>query len=213
MAIMTGPTLMFEHCLDELKGWPDESALDFDAYLAGPSTTTPPFAGVDVDPVYGGACVHVNPQGEFILGVGPTDMAIFLLQGSHELDVNNPGGNNWTQIAPTGKMSGLVATGAYELETTEFDPTVTGAGGALIVPGQQLTSPQQTDITVAGGDLTQAGKLFSHVNWNSGPPAVPGGALVTRATHPIVAVCSRQTHINHHRVYVTSFWPVYLPTG
>ena len=144
MATMTGPILMFEHCLDELKGWPDESALDFDAHLAGPSTTTPPYQGVDVDPVYGGACVHVGSDGMFRLGCGPTDMAIFLLQGSHELDVNNPGGNNWTQIAPTGKMSGLVATGAYELETTEFDPTVVGPGGNMIVPGQQLTSPRRS---------------------------------------------------------------------
>jgi hypothetical protein len=188
--------MMFEHCLDELKGWPDESALDFDAFLS---------SNVTVDPVYGGACVHVNAQGEFELGVGPIDMGIFLLQGSHELDVSNPGGTNWTPIAPTGKMSGLVATGAYELETTEMDPAVV-AGTAAITPGQQLHAPLQSQIT--GTDLTSAGKLFASATWPGG-----GGALITRATFSICAVCSRHSHVNHHRVPVVSFWPCYLPMG
>ena len=205
--LLTGPTLMFQHCLDELKGWPDESALDFDAFLAGPTQTGPPVVpGVDVDPVYGGTCVHVNAAGEFMLGVGPTDMGIFLLQGSHELDVNNYGGNNWTPIAPTGKMSGLVATGAYELETTEFDPAI-AAGVGAITPGQQMTAPTQSAITT-GTDLTAAGKLFASATWPGG-----SGALVTRATFPICAVCSRHSHQNHHRVMVVSFWPVYVPMG
>ena len=99
MAAASGPILMYNHCLDELKGWPDEAALDFDAHLS-PNTK--------VDPLYGGRVVHVNSAGEFEPGISGTQMAIFLLQGSHELDVNNYGGNEWTAIAPTGKMSGLV---------------------------------------------------------------------------------------------------------
>jgi len=143
-------------------------------------------------------------------------MGIFLLQGSHELDVANPGGNNWTPIAPAGpngnpigKMSGLVATGAYELETTEFDPTTTIFGGANvhpnIVPGQMLTAPTEAAITT-GTDKSMAGKLFAFANW-------PGGAgdAVIAKNYPVCAVCSRVTHWNHHRVPVTSFWPVYLP--
>lgn len=194
---MTGPTLMFEHCLDELKGWPDESALDFDAFL-----DSTPANKVTVDPVYGGSCVHVNQGGFFQLGIGPTDMGIFLLQGSHELDVNNFGGNNWTAIAPTGKMSGLVATGAYELETTEFYQT--GIGTPEYVPGTQLTSPREADVT--GTDKSPAGKLFASRSWNA-----PGGANVSSKTDPICAVVSRKSHVNHHRVWVVSFWPVYIP--
>ena len=201
----TGPTMMFEHCLDELKGWPDESALDFDAFLE-----TDPLATetVTVDPIYGGSCVHVNANGNFVLGVSPTSMGIFLLQGSHELDVNNAGGNNWTPIAPTGKMSGLVATGAYELETTEFDLNST------FVPGDQLTSPPEASLpTGAGADHTMAGKLFNKRNWLTGAaPGTPGtGAKITNQTDPICAVVSRGSHVNHNRVMVVSFWPVYLP--
>jgi hypothetical protein len=203
----TGPMMMFQHCLDELKGWPDESALDYDAFLAPSGTNSaapaPPLY-VNVAPVYGGACVHVNSLGQFVLGVGPTDMAIFLLQGSQELDVGNPGGNNWTPIAPTGKMSGLVATGAYELETTEFDPTV---ACTTFLPGMQLTSPLETAIT--GTDLTSAGKLFAQTNW----PGGTAGTAVKGTANPVCAVASRIGHINHNKVPVVSFWPVYVPLG
>jgi hypothetical protein len=208
MSTATGPVLMFQHCLDELKGWPDEAALDFDAFLAPPGA-----GGVNVDPVYGGTCVHVNAGGEFVLGVGPADMGIFLLQGSHELDVNNFGGNQWYPIAPTGKMSGLVCTGAYELETTEFyygpptgtppAPPTTPALG-MYTPGMQLTSP--TEAMITGTDLTAAGKLFATMAWPGG-----AGGPVMGSTGPVCAVVSRANHINHHRVPVLSFWPVYVP--
>jgi hypothetical protein len=192
---ITGPTLMFQHCLDELKGWPDEAALDFDAYLS---------SNVTVDPVYGGMVVHVNRDplgGKFELGIGPSDMGIFLLQGSHELDVNNAGGNQWYAIAPTGKMSGLVAAGGFELESTEFDQT------ASYLPGDQLTSPTEAMITT-GTDKTAAGRLFNKTNW---PGAATAGTAVSSKALPVCAVVSRMNHINHHRVPVVSFWPVYIP--
>lgn len=196
---ITGPALMFTHCLDELKGWPDEAALDFDAFLAGPGA-----GGVNVDPVYGGACVHVNANGQFVLGVSGAAMGIFLLQGSHELDVNNFGGNEWYQIAPTGKMSGLVATGAFELETTEFDQSM---AIGTITPGMQMTSPTEAMITPTT-DLTAAGKLFAQTNW---PGATTHGTAVAGSAMAVCAVCSRANHYNHHRVPVVSFWPVYVP--
>jgi hypothetical protein len=193
------PDMMYEHCLDELKGWPDENALDFDAFMSG---------NVTVVPVYGGTCVHVNPVGEFELGVGPTDMGIFLLQGSQEYDVSNYGGNNWTAIAPTGKMSGLVASGSYELETTEFYQMATPPAppATEYVPGQQLTAP--TEALITGTDKSMAGKLFNTTAWNT-----PPGAAVVNTANPVCAVVSRANHINHHRVPVLSFWPVYVPVG
>jgi len=188
---MSVPMMMFEHCLDELKGWPDEAALDFDAHLS---------PNVSVDPVFGGTCVHVNQDGQFELGVGDTDMGIFLLQGSHELDVANPGGNHWVAIAPTGKMSGLVAVGGFELETTEFyqGPSVE------LVPGNSLTAPTEARIT--GTNKVMAGKLFKTRAWAGGD-----NGAVTPGTDPVCATVSRRNHINHHRVPVASFWPVYIP--
>jgi hypothetical protein len=188
---MPGPTMMFEHCLDELKGWPDESALDFDAHLS---------PNVTVDPVFGGTCVHVNQDGQFELGVGNSDVGIFLLQGSQELDVSNPGGNHWVAIAPTGKMSGLVALGGFELETTEFNQGT----GVEYVPGNQLTAP--TEAVITGTNKVMAGKLFKTRGWAGG-----NNAAVAAGRDPICAVVSRRNHINHHRVPVVTFWPTYIP--
>jgi hypothetical protein len=182
---------MFEHCIDELKGWPFESAVDFDAHLS-PSVT--------VEPIYGGSVVHLNANGQFELGCKGTQMAIFLLNRSDDYDVANPGGNNWVAISPTGKMSGLVACGGYELETTEFEQAV----GLDYLPNDPLHSPTEDQIT--GTDKTMAGKLFKRRGWAGGG----GGALVP-GTDAICAVVSRRNHINHHRVPVVTFWPVYHP--
>lgn len=188
---MPGPTMMFEHCLDELKGWPDESAVDFDAHLS---------PNVSVDPVYGGTVVHLNQQGQFELGAKGTHMGIFLLQGSHELDVSNPGGVHWVAINPTGKMSGLVAIGGYELETTEFEQ----APGLDYFPNDVLHAPTEDQIT--GPNKVMAGKLFKRNAWNGAP-----GTALQLGVNNVCAVVSRRNHINHNRVPVLTFWPVYQP--
>jgi hypothetical protein len=191
---MPAPMQMFEHCLDELKGWPDESAVDFDAHLS---------PNVSVDPVFGGTVVHVNQQGQFELGAKGTQMPIFLLQGSHEFDVSNPGGNTaygWTAINPTGKMSGLVAIGGYELETTEFEQ----ATGLHYYPNDILHAPTEDEIT--GPNKVMAGKLFKRKAWNG----APGTALAVYTNH-VCALVSRRDHLNHHRVPVVTFWPVFIP--
>lgn len=186
---MPAPMMMFEHCLDELKGWPDEAAVDFDGHLS---------PNVSVDPVFGGTCVHLNQQGQFELGAKGTHMPIFLLQGSQEFDVANPGGSNWIAINPTGKMSGLVAIGGYELETTEFEQ----AAGLIYFPNDVLHAPTEDQIT--GPNKVMAGKLFKRNAWNGAP-----GTALNPAVHNICGVVSRMNHINHHRVPVLSFWPVY----
>jgi hypothetical protein len=187
---MPGPTLMFDHALDELKGWPDEAALDFDAHLS---------PTVSVDPVYGGTCVHVDANGQFALGAKGWQMPVYTLQGSQELDVSNPGGNEWVAINPTGKMSGLVATGAFELETTEYYQ----APGVVYTPGMPLHAPTEDEIT--GPSKVMAGKLFATTAWNGG-----AGAAFAPATN-VCAVVSRRSHVNHHRRNVVSFWPCYKP--
>ncbi len=196
---MAAPVLVFTHCFNALKGWPSPSAVDYSAKLS---------ANVTVDPaiVAGGRVVHLNSSGEFELGVaaGTFVMPIYLIQGASEYDVLNSsptGPHAWTPVSPTGKMSGVVAVGAYELETTEFDTTST------YYPNDLLTSPAEADIT--GTDKTAAGKLFKARNW-------PGGstAAIIRITDTIVGLVSRPAALNPgSRVSVLSFWPYLLPGG
>ena len=173
------PTMYFEQALDALKGWPSESALDHSAPLS---------ADVEFD-IPAGRCVSLDDNGEFVTGVAGTAMAIFLLNGttSHHTDVSNPGGSHWTPVAPTGKLSGLVATGAFELETTEFDDQQSYS------PNDLLTAPNDDADVAVGGVLTNQSAV--------------------QYTNPICGVVSRGVNQNSHGVDALAFWPVWLPAA
>jgi hypothetical protein len=176
---MAIPTMYYEQALDALKGWPDESGLDHAAKLS---------SDVEFD-IPAGRAVQLNADGEFIPGVVGAAMGIFLINGTtgHHTDVSNPGGSHWTPIAPTGVLSGLVATGAFELETTEFDTA------QAYVPNETLAAlPHLTDVAI-GGVLTNL-------------TAVP-------FTNAVVGVVSRGVTQNSHRVDALAFWPVWLPAA
>lgn len=187
------PSLMFEHALNHPKGWFEPSALDFVAKLA-PAVTIQAF---------GGRVVHVNASGEFEMGIANTQMAIFLLQADTDFDVSNPGttaaGNFMHQaIAPAGNMSGLVATGGYELESTEFDTSP----NAAYAPNQLLTALANNTTQATGGVLS---------NDRAGAGGSTG--LVRQYTDPACGVVSRGTFNNEHGVPVIAFWPIYLPAA
>jgi hypothetical protein len=177
---------MFEHGLDIAKGWFEPAALDFAAPLS---------ANVTFD-VPSGRVVHVNDQGEFEMGVGETDMAIFLLQGSQDYDVANdgttPAGNFMHQaIAPKGIMSGVVANGSYEIESTEFDDAQSYQANQL------LTATADNTTLATGGVLTNQG---------SG-----AGGDVEQYVDPVCGVVSRGRFVNAHGIPVLAFWPEWLP--
>lgn len=185
------PSLMFEHCLNHPKGWFEPAALDYDAKLS-PNVSIQAF---------GGRVVHVNAAGEFEMGIAGAAMAIFLLQADTDFDVSNPGttpaGNFMHQaIAPTGKMSGLVATGGYELESTEFDNTPNLA----YAPNQLLTAKADNGVQATGGVLS---------NDRAGAGGSTG--VVRQYVDPACGVVARGQFKNEHNVDVLSFWPVYLP--
>lgn len=183
---MPAPSLMFEHGLDIAKGWFEPAALDFAAPLS---------ANVTFD-VPRGRVVHVNDQGEFEMGVGETDMGIFLHNGSEDFDVSNPGttpaGNFMHQaIAPKGIMSGVVAKGGYEIESTEFDDNQT------YIANQLLTATANNTTLATGGVLTNQG---------SG-----AGGDVQQFVDPVCGVVSRGRYVNAHGIPVLAFWPEWLP--
>ena len=180
---MAAPSLMFEHGINVPKGWWDEAALDFSAKLS---------ANVTFD-VPGGRVVHVNAQGEFETGVGETDIAIFLIQGSDAFDVSNPGTTPsglfmHRAIMPGGDMSGVVATGAYEIESSEFDTSLT------YDPSDLLTATVDNSDSTVGGVLTNVG--------------TGGGGDVEQYVDPVVGVVSRGSFNNEHGVPILAFWPV-----
>lgn len=179
---MPAPDLMFEHGLDVKKGWFDMASLDYSAKLAPQVEYAVPR----------GRVVHVDVNGNFRPGAHNTGVAIFLLNGSNDADVSNPGttaGNIFMHqaISPTGKLSGIVATGGYEISTTEFNSDLSYA------PGDLLTAAQSLSNVAIGGVLTNA-SVVQYVN-------------------PVVGVVSSGKAKNHNGVQSLSFWCVYLPAG
>jgi hypothetical protein len=186
---MPVPRQMTAHTLEAPKGWPSPHAVDFASKIS---------ANVTIDPVFAGRCVHLNAVGEFEMGVpddvGDCSMPIFLFQNSDDPDVENPGGDPatekgvWVAVAPTGKIMGLVAAGAYELETTEFEPNATA--GAY-VPGDALHAIPDNANAVTGGRLTRNG--------------------IDAYDHHLVGIVSRGEFENSHQQNALAFWPYNLP--
>jgi len=195
---MATPTITptYQHALDYLKGWPNPAAVDFVAKF-----DTSQHNSI----AYGGRVVHVN-QGasnlQFALGAVGTQMPVFLIQGNGEYDVSNfttGDAQSWYAVAPAGWMSGLVAIGAYELQTTEYDTNST------FNINDPLHAPTEAQIT-SGTDYSMAGQLYNARKW-------PGGnsAAITAYTDHICGIVSRGTMKNSLRMNTLSFWPVFFP--
>lgn len=175
---MAAPRQMFDHTLDAVKGWlpGNMASLDCHGKLS---------ADVTVDPVYAGRVVHKNDDEEFELGVVGTQMAIFLLQNSDDPDVANEGGDDFQAIAPRGNQSGLVATGGYEVASTEYDRDQTYHVNDV------LRAIKSNSNATTGGRLTNAG--------------------FTLGTTAGVGVVSKLPAKNSHKKYVITFWTAYIP--
>lgn len=187
------PSLMFEHALNYLKGYFNPSNVDYVAKLS---------SNVTIE-CYGGRVVHINSSGEFETGISATKMPIFLIQADTDNDVSNagttPSGNFMHQaIAPAGYMSGLVAIGGYELETTEFD----SSPNLAYAPNQLLTAITANTTQATGGVLC---------NDRAGAGGSTG--VVRQYTDAACGVVSRGQYTNEHGVSVLAFWPIYMPAA
>ena len=179
---MANPRQMFDHTLDAIKGWFQMAALDFTAKIS---------ANVEVS-VYAGRCAHVNSVGEIELVCTGSMMPIFLLQGGTDNDVSNDGGTTWYPIGPTGTITGLVGSGSYELETTEFD------SGNTYAPNEYLRCKSSSQSSTDAGLLTNSSTVAAEAG--SGNPTNIVG-VVSRG------VRKRQSDRNN----VLAFWTVYKP--
>lgn len=180
---MAAPRQMTQYTLNALKGWPNPAALDFEAKLNSAIT----------ERVQQGSCVHVDSAGTFSMGCDDTDlnpMPLFTFHASDDPDVTNeaPDASSvsgaFVPIAPTGVMMALVASGAYELVSTNYDSS------GDFVPNDKLTSDTGTDP--ATGD---AGQLKEG----------------TLGTNVICGVVSRGVVNNGYGHNALAFWPCFLP--
>ena len=176
---MAAPRQMTKYTLNALKGWPSQSAVDFVAKLD---------SSVSTDPVYAGSVVSLNSSGNFILGTDALSvMPMFVFQNSDDPDVANDGGTAstdagvWVPVAPTGQMMALVATGAYELVSTQY---VTGSTYTINLPLWADDS---------GDDI---GKL---------------DATTWKSEKTVVGVISRGVVDNGYGHNGVAFWPYFLP--
>jgi len=167
---MSTPAQMFDHELNALKGWPSPYAVDKVANL---------YSG---DAVIAGQVMSLEVGGSFRPGLAVDSVGIFALQNSTDFDVVSDDGGMVGGPGGVARMSGLVALGAYELESTEFDSSKTYNPNAL------LTSP------VPGA--ANAGRLTLGTKWTDTVCGVVSDGVVTN--------CSA--------VDVLRFWPTWLPT-
>jgi len=104
------PNQMFDHNIDVVKGPSLMHRLD---------THAAPKAGEAINE---GSLMSLDTNGLFVAGCpsgGATavqPMPVFALQGNNDFDANSDIGN-----ISGGVMSGVVATGGFEIATTEFD--------------------------------------------------------------------------------------------
>lgn len=174
------PGQMFDHTMIELSGRSLTYPLDFAAPVDYSDTV-----GVN----QGGIC-SLNDAGNIVAGLGDgvanaavagkTVMPLIAIQGTQEFDVTSDVGN-----FSGGVQSALVASGGYEIETTEFkQDEVTPI---VYAPNDALTFGVTTDR----GLLVKAADAYS--------------------TENVVGVVSRGESTTEYNKQVLSFWTVFCP--
>ena len=186
---MAAPRQMTANTLNALKGWPSQSAVD---YVSTIDATQ--LAGHNSGVTLAGTVVSLGADGEYEIGVGELDrMPLFLFNNSDDPDVANDGGDAgaggdkgvWVPVSPSGNMMALVATGAYELTTTQF----AGATGTFTP-----NTPLKADKYGVGN----AGKVEA--------------SAFSSTAFTIVGVVSRNGYQdNGYGVDCVAFWPYFLP--
>jgi hypothetical protein len=221
---MSGPiSQVYDHALNPAAGYDPLYALHKYAKLSDDVLNA-------VDAVPAGRVAYVDNAGEFQLADGAsatmptTAMPVYLWQGSHSYDVRNDGTSSttgrmhWFGINPGGVMSGLVATGGYELQTTEFD------ADQDYLPNQLLTCDEDDD-GIAGRMTNQSqaseGDLVTqYVDWvcgvaswhvNSDYQTTPD--VTANVANPVVGGGSSPVGVNCNQVSTLTFWTYFLPAA
>jgi len=168
------PKQMFDHRLNPLKGWPSPYALD-KAKEVGQAT--------EEQGILAGMVIHIDAvTGKFKRGLPGNQVPIFAWNDFLAFDTQGADDGNISLNGNMKGLSGLVALGAYELQTTEF------VSGNHYHPNTALTVQN-----AAGADL---GKVM------------PGHYYVDT----VVGIVSDGKSTNVQGKEVVSFWSYFLPS-
>ena len=189
---MTTPSQMFENFLEPLRGWYEDGALVYTAKLASN-------LHANCRPLPG-RCVSLNSSGAMVMGIASlAAMPMFIFQGRDAFDVSTPHEGTTPSgyfvskaIFPKGMITALVATGGYELSTTEYDTTRSYA------PNQLLTA-----WGTESGQEANWGRLTNVKN--------AANAAIVLYVDPVCGVVSSGVGKNEYGVPTLSFWTAYLP--
>jgi len=163
---MTTPAQMYDHELNVVKGWPGPSALDKTKVIKVGET------------IQRGRVMSIDPiADQLVLGAPDNAMPIFAFPSTSDFDVYSDTGN-----ISGGHGMGLVATGGFEVETTEFL-------GADFPPNTPLTPHNGADADKGKVEATD----FSYVDMLCGIVSDAG---------PLA---------NEFRKSVLRFWTLYIP--
>jgi hypothetical protein len=209
---MTTPIGDYTHAISGRKSWPALQPIDYQTLVAS----------TDANYAIAGRVAHLNSSGLFEAGATAFQMPMYLVRSATSFDVATTLSNSWGgTVIPTGSLGALVAAGAYELESTEFDTTVNFA------PNTLLKSPTRAQTT---NDTATTGLLYSKKGWNGG-----GGGSLTLYTDTCCGVASfgsamanggysatggpmtgngTPSYANYtgpYKVAVLAFWPVFIP--
>ena len=172
------PAQMYNHSLVTIKGPSRLNRLDF-AIAPTSGQDFRPGMAVSIDSVTGLINAGV-PAG----AAGNRPMPMFAIQDVNAFDANSDKNN-----ISGGVNSALVATGGFEVESTEFLSAQTVYPPNTLLKSNQTAAPGQPV-----GQIQPAG-------------ASPYGAV------PVLGVVSKGVNTNRDGISVLRFWTVYLPAG
>jgi len=179
------PGQNFDHLLDVVSGYDGMHDLQFAARPALFDDS----ANAEL-PIERGSIISLDASGEWVPGIATargTSMACWAINATADFDVNSDVGN-----ISGGILAAFVATGGYELKTTEFDPSASYAPNDSLIAGLG-------DIATADDD--QKGRVTLN-----GVVA----ALLPVATN-VVGIVSLGEVTEVYNQLTLQFWPVYCP--
>ena len=188
MPNLTTPANIFEHTIDVLANYDTTPGhrLDKTAYMADAVTIVP----------YGGRVGHFNASGEWEMGCAAKKVPGFFMPPSVPYGHQPTLSPYWQSIGRY-SVTGLVATGGFEIETTEYDSEQD------FVVGDWLTAKVSNTDQDTGGVLTN---VVPGTSTALTAPWVAGGTTKT--------LCGQVTHAPQTRKNgnsVLAFWTVFFP--
>jgi hypothetical protein len=181
---LLNPGQNFDHMLDVVSGYDGMHDLQFAARPALFDDPTNPELVFDR-----GACISLNAAGAWVPGVVGTEMPCWSINATGDFDVNSDIGN-----ISGGVVAAFVATGGYELKTTEYDTDDAGS----YVPNSSL-------IAGAGVIATADADRLGTVDFLAAP-----GLLLPLASN-VIGVVSQGEVTEVYNQLTLQFWPVYCP--